>query len=119
LHLLAPAELTNMVEQPAEHADGASGWLAAHTKPGLTTADRYAWLTDAGPLSGRLNLEPDAGAACKLSVLTTVQVPRRSTSRGSQHDDKFTAAITVTKLMHCCLPVLGPLISVRGRPLQV
>ena len=61
-------DLTNMVEQPAEHADGASGWLATHTRPGLTTADRYAWLTDAGPLSGRLNLESDAGAACKLET---------------------------------------------------
>ena len=52
-----------MVEQRAEHTDGASGWLAMHTRPGLTTADRYAWLTDEGPLTGRLNVEPELGGA--------------------------------------------------------
>lgn len=63
------AELTNMVEQPLEHADGASGRLAMHTRPGLTTADRYAWLADAGPLTGRLNMEPDTGIARNPSIV--------------------------------------------------
>ena len=63
------AELMNMVEQPLEHADGASGRLAMHTRPGLTTADRYAWLADAGPLTGRLNMEPDTGTARDPSIV--------------------------------------------------
>ncbi len=58
-----------MVEQPLEHADGASGRLAMHTRPGLTTADRYAWLADAGPLTGRLNMEPDTGIARNPSIV--------------------------------------------------
>lgn len=55
------AELNNFVEQPCErHDSAAGGMLALHTRLGLNTADRFAWLSEAGPYCGRLNSEPNA-----------------------------------------------------------
>ena len=49
------------MEQPYSRQDAAaSGMLALHTRPGLSAADRFAWLTEAGPYCGRLMHERSA-----------------------------------------------------------
>lgn len=86
------------MEQPCERQDSvASGMLALHTRLGLNTADRFAWLSEAGPYSGRLNSEPNTdrqqsaavdgstavGDAAELSFLedcAAVGVPHDATS---------------------------------------
>lgn len=86
------------MEQPCERQDSVvSGMLALHTGLGLSTADRFAWLSEAGPYSGRLNSEPDTdrqqsaavdgstavGDAAELSFLedcAAVGVPHDTTS---------------------------------------